>query len=316
MRNKEKALIDDKKNPVIKELLKNIKKYWRLYIMIIPAIVYFIIFKYIPLLGTAFAFTDVKIYDIWSSTWVGLKHFERLITYPDFWHILRNTLLISLYNIVFTFPIPIALAILINEIVNMKVKKIVQTFFYIPYFLSWVIISGIFFELLSTDGLINIIRGWFGAEDAILFMQREEWFRPIIVLSSIWRDAGWNSIIFLAAITGIDMNLYEAARVDGANKFQQIIHITLPSISTTIVVLLLIRVGNFLELGFDQLYNFLTPMTYSVGEVFSTYVYRVGILESQYGFATAVGVFQSLIGLVLIISLNKFSMKLTDRGIF
>ena len=298
-------------------LLVNMKKHWLLYLMILPGISFFIVFKYIPLFGSVIAFTDVKISNVWASTWVGFDNFKRLFGYSDFLKILENTAVISLYLILFTFPIPIVLSVFMNELHNARMRRAIQSIFCFPYFLSWVIVAGIAFNILSLDGVVNTVRGIFGLSEPVLFMQKEKYFRPIITLSAIWRNSGWDTIIYMAAIVGIDPKLYESAKIDGAGRFRQMLSITFPSLSETIIVLFLLKVGNFLQLGFDHIYSFLTPMTQSVGDIIDTYVFRVSILGgSQYGYTTAIGLFQSLIGLVLVISLDKVSRKLTDRGLF
>ncbi|MGG1514298.1 ABC transporter permease subunit [Paenibacillus oryzisoli] len=287
-----------------------------LYTMVLPGLLYFIVFKYVPLLGSVIAFQDFQILNgIWKSPWVGFKHFEFMFTYPDIVLVLKNTLLLGAYQLVFGFPAPILLAILLNEVRLMFLKKTIQTFFYLPHFLSWVIVGGLIFELLSLGGFVNTLRTWFGAEP-VLYMQRESFFRTIFILSSIWKEIGWGAIIYLAAIAGINPSLYEAAKVDGAGKFRQIWSITLPALMPTIMILLLLKIGNFLELGFDHVYVLLTPSTIAVGDIIDTYVYRTGILEGQYSFTTAVGLFKSIVGFVLLYGCNYMAKKTTQQGLF
>jgi len=293
---------------------KNVKKYWPLYVMALPGIVFFILFRYIPLSGIIIAFQDYMIFKgIKDSPFVGLKHFESLFSYPQFWRVLKNTAIIGLYNIVFVFPIPIALALMFNEIRAVWFKRSMQTIYYLPHFFSWVIIAGLTFDFLSSSGVINSIRGWFG-HDVILFTQSEAYFRTIVVLTSIWRDAGWGTIVLLAAISSINPELYEASMVDGASRIRQMINITLPLMMPTVVILFLLNIGNFLDLSFEQMYNLLTPMTYPVGDVIDTYVYRVGIVQGQYSSTTAIGVFQSVIGLVLVVVFNRFAKRYQEGG--
>nr|WP_310226361.1 ABC transporter permease subunit [Paenibacillus qinlingensis] len=287
-----------------------------LYTMVLPGLLFFIVFKYVPLLGSVIAFQDFQILNgILKSPWVGLKHFEFMFTYPNIVVVLKNTLVLGTYQLVFGFPAPIILALLLNEVRMMFLKKTIQTFFYLPHFLSWVIVGGLIFELLSLGGFVNSLRTWLGAEP-VLYMQRESFFRTIVVLSSIWKEIGWGAIIYLAAIAGINPSLYEAARVDGANRFLQIWYITLPSLLPTIIILLLLKIGNFLELGFDHIYVLLTPSTTAVGDIIDTYVYRTGILEGQYSFTTAVGLFKSIVGFVLLYGCNIISKKTTQQGLF
>ncbi|WP_227522122.1 ABC transporter permease [Bacillus solitudinis] len=280
-----------------------------LYVMILPGLLFYILFKYIPLLGSVIAFKDYQIFKgILASPWVGLDNFRFIFTYQDFYQVLRNTAMIAFYQLVFGFPAPIILALLFNEIRLMIIKRTVQSLFYLPHFLSWVVVGGIVFELLSTQGIVNAVRVLFGAEP-ILFMQEEKYFRTIVVISDIWKGVGWGTIIYLAAITAINPSLYEAAVIDGANRWKQTIYITLPLLFPTILVLFLLNIGNFLELGFDQIFNLLTPMTYSVGDIIETYVYRAGVLQGQYSVTTAIGLFQSVVGFILLWIFNRLARK-------
>ncbi|WP_236354716.1 ABC transporter permease [Konateibacter massiliensis] len=295
-------------------LVHNIKKYWPYYIMVLPGVVFFILFKYVPMLGSVIAFQDYSVFKgILSSEWVGLKHFKTLFTYSDFQRIFTNTLLLGLLKTVLIFPIPVVLTLMLNEVKNIKVKKVIQTSIYIPYFLSWVIVGGLIFDLFGVGGLFNNARNALGM-DTVLAMQKETWFRPIYVISSIWKEAGWGTVVYLAAISGIDPSLYESAAIDGASRWSRIKYITFPLLIPTILTLFLLNIGSFLELGFDQVFNLITPMTYSVGDIFDTYVYRVGIQKAQYSFTTAVGLFQSVIGLILVMTFNKLANKFSDDG--
>ncbi len=295
--------------------LTNVRKHWMLYLMALPGVLYFIIFKYVPLGGSMIAFQDYQIMKgIIGSKWIGFDNFTFLFTYQDFYNVLRNTAVIAFYKLDFGFPAPIILAVLFNEVRHMLAKRVMQSLFYLPHFLSWVVVGGIVFELLSNKGVVNIFRGWMGMEP-VLFMQQERFFRPIVVLSGIWKEVGWGTIIYLAAITGINPNLYEAAVMDGANRWKQTIHITLPTMFPTILTLFLLNIGNFLELGFDQVYNLLTPMTYSVGDIIETYVYRAGVLQGQYSVTTAIGLFQSVIGFALLWTFNRLARK-TEQGLW
>lgn len=295
---------------------KNVKKYWPYYVMVIPGIIYFIIFKYIPMLGVVIAFKDYSVFKgFLGSPWVGLKNFKVLLTYPDFLRVFKNTLILGLYKTLFTFPVPVFLALMLNEVKSKNLKKSIQTVVYIPYFLSWVIVAGLIFDFLGIGGLYNNIRAMFGM-DSILIMQKESYFRIIYVISSIWKEAGWGTVIYMAAISGIDPSLYESAMIDGASKIRQIRSITFPLLVPTILTLFLLNIGSFLDLGFDQVYNLLTPMTYSVGDIFDTYVYRTGIQQAQYSFTTAVGLFQSCIGFLLVFTFNTLASKFSDGGLW
>ncbi|TBL70277.1 ABC transporter permease [Paenibacillus thalictri] len=300
----------------MKGSIHQMKVYWPLYAMAIPGLIFLVIFKYIPLLGAVIAFKDYSVFKGFiDSPWVGFKHFEKLIHYPDFVRVFGNTLMLGFLKIVLVFPIPILLALMMNEIRKSALKKGIQTALYIPHFLSWVIVSGIVFDIFSLSGLFNVILGWFGS-DPILAMQDSAYFRPVYVLTSIWRDAGWGTVVYMAAISTIDPQLYESAMMDGASRFRQIRHITFPLLLPTVLVLFLLEIGNFLDLGFDQVFNLLTPMTYSVGDILDTYVFRTGIQQAQYSFATAVGLFQSVIGFILVFVFNRLSKKVSDGGVW
>lgn len=292
----------------------NIQRYWPLYLMVLPGVVYLFIFKYIPMMGSVIAFQDYNVFKgIFGSEWVGLKHIKALLGYSDFRRIFGNTLILGLCKTVLVFPVAVILSLLLNEVKNIRLKKAVQTAIYIPYFLSWVIVGGLVFDIFGADGMFNMVRRSLGM-DVLLAMQKETWFRPIYVISSIWRDAGWGTVVYLAAISGIDPALYESAAMDGASRFDRMRYVTLPLLIPTVLTLFLLNIGSFLELGFEQVYNLLTPMTYSVGDIFDTYVYRVGIQQGQYSFTTAVGLFQSVIGLILVVTFNKLANKFTDDG--
>lgn len=295
-------------------LAGNIRKYWPYYLMVLPGVIYFLVFKYIPMMGSVIAFQDYSVFKgVLDSEWVGLKHFKALINYPDFRRIFTNTLVLGLCKTVLIFPIPVVLSLMLNEIKNLRLKKTIQTAVYIPYFLSWVIVGGLIFDIFGVGGLFNNIRNSLGLNN-LLAMQKESWFRPIYIISSIWKDAGWGTVVYLAAISGIDPALYESAAMDGASRFARMKYITFPLLVPTILTLFLLNIGSFLELGFEQVFNLLTPMTYSVGDIFDTYVYRVGIQQAQYSFTTAVGLFQSTIGLIMVVTFNKLANKFSDDG--
>ena len=294
----------------------NIRKYWPLYLMVMPGVAFFIIFKYIPIGGSVIAFKDYSVFKgIADSPWVGFKHFQLLFDSPSFYRVLSNTIILGLLKVVVLFPVPIMLALMINEVRLALLKKGVQTALYVPHFLSWVIIAGITFDMFSLNGIFNTVRGWFGFEPNLV-MQEEQYFRWIYVFTGIWRDAGWGTIIYLAAISSMDPQIYESAIVDGASRFKQILKITLPLLLPTATILFLLDLGHFMELGFDHVFNLLTPMTYSVGDIIDTYVYRTGILEARYSFATAVGLFQAVIGFILVFIFNQMSKKVSDGGLW
>ena len=284
--------------------------------MILPGMAYFIAFKYVPLLGSVIAFQNYQIFKgLFQSPWVGLENFRYIFQYPDFYRILGNTVKIGFAQILYGFPAPILLALLLNEVGNRKVKRCMQTVLYLPHFLSWAILGSILFEILSLNGIFNTLRVSMGM-DPILYMQKVDCFVPIVILSSIWKEVGWSAIVYLAAIAGISPELYEAAVVEGASRLKQSLYITLPLLMPTITIMFLLRVGNFLNLGFEQIYVLMTPVTQSVGDILDTYVYRYGVCEGKYSVTTAIGLFKSVFGLVLMVLCNSLSKRATGRGVY
>nr|WP_229750200.1 ABC transporter permease subunit [Paenibacillus nasutitermitis] len=298
-------------------LLRYILKHKMLYLLSLPGIIYFIIFKYIPLAGVVIAFQDYNIFKGFSgSEWVGLEHFQRMFQYMDFLRILKNTLLIALYDLLFAFPAPIIIALLLNEIRLLMYKRIIQTVIYMPHFLSWVIIGGISMAVLGVDqGLWNHIRDWFGLE-RLFFLGDAKYIREVLVGAGIWRDTGWGTVVYLAAIAGINPVLYEAAEVDGANRWKQTISITVPSLLPTIVILFLLQIGNFLDFGFERVYIFLNTLNISSGDILDTYIYRVGLLDMQLSYTTAIGMFKSVVGLLLLVLGNTISRRATGESLY
>ncbi|MCQ6562331.1 ABC transporter permease [Paenibacillus mendelii] len=296
---------------------KEIRLDYQLYLMLLPALAVLIVFKYFPIYGALIAFKDYNLVEgIFGSKWAGLKHFQDLFQSEKFYSVFINTLLINLYKLVFQFPIPILLALMINEIRHTVFKRFSQSVTYLPHFLSWVVVSAIFANLLSpTNGIVNAVIGYFGI-DPILFMTDERFFRAVLVTSSAFRESGWSSIIYLAAIMAVDSQLYEAARMDGASKLRQIWHITLPGIRSVIVFIIMLRLGAALANDLEQVLMFYSPMVYSVGDVLGTYVYRIGLGQMKYSFSTAVNLFQSVIGLTLVITANAISKKFGERGLW
>jgi putative aldouronate transport system permease protein len=298
-------------------LVRDLKRDRWLYIFLIIPIAYYIIFKYLPMYGAVIAFKDFKIgQGILGSRWVGLQQFNRLLRTPDFFKILKNTLALNVYALIFGFPVPIILAILLNEVRSAAFKRINQSILYLPHFISWVVLAGIFIQMLSpSTGIVNMIMRFFGVEP-VYFMASSFWWPIMFVISGIWQGAGWGSIIYLAAVSAIDPELYEAARIDGANKVQQIWHITLPGIKATIAIMLILRMGSMMDVGFEHIYNLQNPAVYDVADVISTYVYRVGIQNAQYSYTTAIGLFQSVISLVLVITTNKITRMLGENSLW
>ncbi len=288
-----------------------------LYFLVLPGVLYFIIFKYIPILGTVIAFQDYNIFrGFLNSDWVGLDNFRRMLVYPDFLRILKNTLLINFYDLVIGFSFPIILALMLNEVRKVLAKRIIQTVVYMPHFLSWVIIGGIFIGVLSpSTGIVNEFLEYFGIEP-IYFLGEESYIRSIVVGAGLWRDAGWGTIIYLAALAGINPELYESAQIDGANRWQQLWSITIPTLLPTIIMLFLLQVGNFMDFGFERVDVFLNPFNRVNGEIFDTYIYKVGLLDNQFSYTTAIGVFKSITGLILIVGGNYISRKTTGEGLY
>ena len=283
----------------------------------IPAIVYYIIFKYIPMYGIVISFKDFNFKKgILGSDWVGLKHFRYMFGLNDFYRVFLNSLYLSALRIVFQFPIPIILALLLNECQNDKFKKFTQTSIYLPHFLSWAVIGGIMVNFLSpTWGVVNAIIKELGFEP-IFFLGDPKYFRTVVVVSSIWKEAGWGTIIYLAAISGIDPEQYESATVDGANRWQRLIHITLPNLKSTIVILLILRMGSIMSNGFEQIFTLQNQQNLSVSQVFETYTYRIGLLGGRFSFATTVGLFTSVISLIFLTTANLIARKLDETSIF
>ncbi len=313
---KNSTVINRPKRPRISRLL------WRdryLYLLLLPAILYFVIFKYAPMYGVQIAFKDYKMnLGIWGSEWVGFKYFERLFKSSVFIRIFRNTLLLNVYSVVFGFPAPILLALMLNEIRSNRYKRVVQSIVYIPHFFSWVILAGMIKNLLSpSHGLINMaLKALFDMEEGIYFMTEAEWWPVIFVISGIWKEVGWGTIIYLAAITGIDPQLYEAAIIDGAGKFRQIISVTIPCLVPTIVIQLILRMGGMMDVGMEPVLLLSNDVVRDVSDVFSTYVYRQGVLKTQYSLTTATGLFQSVVSAILLLSTNAIAKKLTGDGIW
>lgn len=288
-----------------------------LILMTLIPVIYFVVFCYGPMGGLIMAFQDYSPgKGILGSDFVGLKWFVEFFESRNFARVVKNTLCLSLGELIFGFPLPIIFALMLNEIRSRKFKKVAQTISYFPHFISVVVICGLIFDLFSSDlGLINQIRTAFGMDKAN-FLGDPEWFRPLYIGSSIWQNCGWGSIIYLAALAGIDQEMYEAARVDGASRWKQMIYITLPSLMPTVITLLILRMGQVMSVGFEKVLLLYSPSTYSTADIISTFVYRRGIFESQYSFGVAVGLFNSVINFLLVFLANKLSKKLTDTALW
>ena len=288
-----------------------------LYLLLLPCVVYFIIFNYVPMYGLILAFKDFRFSQgIIGSAWVGLENFKYLFGLGRFYEVLRNSLTLSLLKLLFYFPIPIFLALSMNEIPFIAYKRATQTMVYLPYFISWVVIGGILVNLLSLSwGLINTVIKALGGE-AIFFMGDARYFRGTVIISHIWKNAGWDTILYLAAVTSIDPELYQAATIDGASRPQRIWHITLPGIRTTIIILLLLNIGNIMNNGFEQIFILQNGSNIAVSEVFETYTYRLGIINGRFSFATTVGLFGSVVGFSLLLIANSIAKLMGEKGIF
>ncbi|HIR58120.1 MAG TPA: sugar ABC transporter permease [Candidatus Gallacutalibacter pullicola] len=299
---------------------KKLKKMWRdryMYLILIPVIAYYLIFCYAPMYGVTIAFKDYNMFKgVFGSEWVGLANFERIFSTSDFYMVLRNTLMLNLLQLLFSFPGPIILALLLNELRSVKFKRVVQTIVYLPHFLSWVVVATLLIPMLSpSTGVINHLITRLGGE-SIYFMSDPGWWIFIYVAAGVWKSIGWGAIVYLAALAGVDPSLYEAAIIDGANKWQQCIHITIPSIIPTIMVLLILNVGQIMSIGFDQPFLLGNSSVTEVSEVISTYVYRLGLESADISRSTAIGLFQSLVNFVILLITNTVSKKLTGSGIY
>jgi putative aldouronate transport system permease protein len=287
-----------------------------LWLMALPGIVYFLLYKYIPMLGIVIAFQKyIPSKGFLQSDWVGLDNFQRIFDSPEIGRYFMNTVIISFYQIVFAFTVPIVIAILLNELKFEFFKKIVQTMLYLPHFLSWVVVAGIFYLLFQSDGQVNHLLASWGMQP-INILSNEDNFRGMLVLQVIWKESGWGTIIYLAALTGIDPELYEAAKIDGAGRLKQIVHVTLPGIRSTIIILFILRLGTVLDVGFEQVYLMLNSTVSEVGEVLDTYVYRMGVVNGNFSFTTAVGLLKGIVGMILIVGANKIARTFGEKGVY
>ncbi|WP_207671304.1 ABC transporter permease [Paenibacillus cymbidii] len=301
----------------LSSLWNHIRRDRQLLILLLPCLAFYALFRYGPIYGLIIAFKDYNVYEgILGSKWVGLEHFRRFFDSPDFWLLFKNTFLLGLFTLLWAFPFPIIFAVLLNEVRNVKFRKAVQTFSYLPAFLSVVIVCSMVTDFLSpTHGLINTALKALGL-NSIYFMASPEWFRTVFISSEIWQHMGYEAIIYLAAIAGIDPTLYEAAKVDGAKRWHMMRYITVPSIMPTILILFIIKSGSVFRIGYEKVLLLYNPMTYEVADVFSTYVYRKGLLETNYSYAAAVGLFEALIALVMLLISNAVSKRAGGRGLW
>ncbi|MBD2860485.1 MULTISPECIES: ABC transporter permease [Paenibacillus] len=304
------------KNSFKHRSLRDLKINKYVYLMLIPVITYYVVFYYVPMYGLQIAFKDFSPgLGMWDSPWVGFQHFESFFNSYYFWRLLRNTLLLSLYELLFAFPASIILALLLNELRSAALKRVVQTVTYMPHFISIVVISGMLVDFLARDGLINNVLAWFGFEP-IAFLRESSWFRTIFVSSNIWQNIGWGSIIYLSAMSSIDPSLYEASRVDGASRWKQTLHVTLPGIMPTVVILLILQIGSFMSVGTEKILLLYNSTTYETADVIGTFVYRKGILESDFSYSAAVGLFNAIINFTLLVLANAISRRTSDNKLW
>ena len=304
------------RSPIKRLAMQYIKNY-DLFLLFLPVIVYYVVFAYIPMYGVVLAFKKFQLLGgIMGSPWVGFDNFKEIFSTGSFYEVLRNTINISLLRLIFGFPAPIILALLLNEITNKWFKKIIQTVSYLPHFLSWIVLTGIFIQFLSpTSGPINFLITAMGFK-SIYFLGQPNWFIFTLISTGIWQGIGWGSIIYLAAISNIDQEMYESAELEGVSRFQRIIYITLPSIMPTVTILLILNVGGILNAGFDQIFNLYNDAVLNVADIIDTYVYRRGLNGMQYSYATAVGLFKNVIGFVLVLGTNAITKRMSEYALW
>ena len=306
--------IADKTN--VQRKKKNWQKDWQIHLMILPGLLFILIFKYMPLGGITIAFKEfLPGKGIWGSPWVGLENFEYMLALPDTKRVMWNTLFIAAAKILINFPVPIIISILLNEVKNHRFKRSVQTIIYLPYFISWVILAGIIQDLFAKEGLINQFLGIFGAEP-VFFLGNKYAFLGVLIGTDVWKNFGYNTVVYLAAITGIDETLYEAAKIDGANRFQQIWNVTLPGIAPIVVLMMILNLGNVLNAGFEQIFNLYNPLVYETADIIDTFVYRISLVEANYSLGTAVGLLKSVVSFILIVTSYKIANKYSDYTVF
>ncbi len=308
---------EERKVKAMQTLRKNIKKDWMLLLIVLPGVLYFAVFCYGPMYGILMAFKDYNVSKgIWGSPWAGLKHFKELVDSVYFGRLVKNTFLLSIEQLLWSFPVPIAFALLLNELKHHKWKRVAQTAAYLPHFISVVVVVGILKDLLSSDGgVLTQLLMLFGVQPKNYFNMPEA-FRTLYVGSGVWQEFGWNSIIYVAAISAIDQEMYESASLDGAGRWKKLLYITLPSIAPTIILLLIMNMGNMLNIGYEKVILMYNSATYSTADIFSTYVYRKGLLSAQYSFASAVGLANSVINVLILLGANYVAKKAADTSIF
>ena len=303
----------------MKALKKSMSKYWQMYLLLIPVIIYYVVFKYMPMVGAQIAFKNFSFRKgIWGSAWVGMAHFERFFSSSQAISIIWNTLYLGFLTIIFCFPMPIILALIVNEIRSERLKNSLKTVTYAPHFVSTIVVVGMMMSMCSpSTGIINTVAVKMGLfEDALYLMGSAKYFRTMYIISQIWKDTGWNAIIFISALSAVDTTLYEAAEVDGANRWQQLINITLPSILPTIIVMLILETGKVLNIGFEKVYAMQNDLNLSVSEVISTFTYKLGLENLEYDYATAIGLFNSVVSFTMLMLVNGISKKFSETSLF
>ena len=294
------------------------KRMWEhkyLYLMLLPALAAMFLFQYAPMYGIQIAFKNFKaIHGIWGSAWVGLRYFQRMFREYTFLSVLRNTLWISFLRLAICFPSGVLFALILNEILPLRMKKIAQTISYMPHFISWVVLAGIIRSLLSLDGAINQLTRLAGAEP-VMFLAKSSFFIPILIITDVWKSIGWGSIVYLAAIAGVPAELYESALIDGASRMQRIRFITLPSILPVVMVMFVLRIGHIMNAGFDQIFNLYSPIVYDVADIIDTYSYRVGLINLDFSYSTAIGLFKNVTGMALMLTVNALSRRMDGKGV-
>ena len=304
----------------MKEFSKKMRRDWRqnrtLYLLVLPVLLFYVLFAYKPMYGALIAFKDyTPALGFADSPWVGFDNFKRFFDGIYFGRLMKNTILLSFYNLIFGFPAPVILALLLNEVRNQKFKRLTQTITYLPHFISMIVVAGMITNFCMTTGVINDIIAFFGGE-ATPLLQNPKYYRTIYVVSSIWQQVGWGSIIYLSALAGVDSQLYEAAAIDGAGKWKQMLHVTLPGIAPTIVIMLIMNIGQLMSMGHEKTILLYNPSTYETADIIASYVYRVGLIDQDWSYSTAIGLFNSVINLVLIILANRFSKKMTETSLW
>ena len=300
-------------------LKKSFKKYWQMYLLLVPVIVYYIMFKYVPMLGLQIAFKDFSFRKgIWGSEWIGMDHFVRFFSSSQSVSIIMNTLILGLQTLVLCFPMPIILALIFNEIRSKKFKKTLQTITYAPHFISTIVVCGMLISMVSpSTGIFNTLLLNLGIiEEPIYVMGSAKYFRPVYVITDIWKDSGWSAILYVSALAAIDESMYEAAEVDGASRWNQLIHITLPSIVPTIITMLILETGKVLSIGFEKVYALQNDLNLSVSEVISTYTYKQGLENLEYDYATSIGLFNAVISFIMLVTVNYLSKKFSKNSLF